>query len=199
MAGVTSATADALPIAGGLGEMFAAAGPSPIPRGPWQDAQLAANNRSPAAASSGRAGSSRAASLPSDDANRLASAPSSEGGRLAVTARMIEQRRRRRQSVAGQARHRGARVAQESDGLVVFVARRQAAFLVHSLPVFFDGHTHDVRDALGRALLLRPKRARSDRDGHRKGRTGQQHRRGPAKLGSEPHCRVNISGFRLLV
>src|SRR6478736_8180475 len=90
MAGVTSATADALPIAGGFGEIVAAAGPSPIPRGPWQDAQLAANNRSPAAASSGRAGSSSAASLPSDDANRLASAPSSEGGRLAVTARMIE-------------------------------------------------------------------------------------------------------------
>src|SRR5215475_958063 len=71
IAGVTSATADALPIAGGFGEMAAAAGPSPMPRGPWQEAQFAAKSFSPAPTSSGWVGSSSAASLPSDDAKRL--------------------------------------------------------------------------------------------------------------------------------
>ena len=41
IAGLTDAMTDALPIAGGRGLSATPFGPSPIPRGPWQDAHVA--------------------------------------------------------------------------------------------------------------------------------------------------------------
>ncbi len=107
IAGVTSAIAAALPIAGGLGVMPRAAGPSPIPVAPWHEAQVLENSCSPAATLNGFVGSWSAASLPSAAVKRRFRGTSTAGGRLAATAAMIVSRMAR----AAGARSPGSRSA----------------------------------------------------------------------------------------
>src|SRR5258705_873999 len=78
-----------VPIAGGFGLSATLAGPSPSPVAPWQLAQLLSKSAFPSARSSGLAGNSSLASLPSTAANRLSSESTEAGGRLAATASAI--------------------------------------------------------------------------------------------------------------
>src|SRR5215207_7398122 len=77
--GVTEPITAALPIAGGGGVSFAPAGPSPIARGPWHEAQFAAYSLAPSETSSGLPGRASAASLPKAAAKRVLSESTSEG------------------------------------------------------------------------------------------------------------------------
>jgi hypothetical protein len=79
-----------------------------------------------------------------------------------------------------------SRVVQKADRFLILIGRDHATATVDALLVFFDGHADDVRDPLDRVLLRRSPRGQSSE---------RKHRDSAAQLGSEAHCRGNISGL----